>query len=509
VTRFSDLSIRTKLAAILLLTMGVVLVLATAVLTINETSNIQRTMLQELEVLADVVGTNCVSALTFSDVAAARQTLSALQSKPGIVVARILTPAGGVFVTYARDADSDDPPAPVDGDTSSVDVARAIAENGYHSWARRLVLVRKMTLDGELVGFIHVESSLDDLQATMRRFLLTAAAVAVGLFGVALVVAYPFQRVILEPLEELTKAMRRVSSEKDYAIRLTRSSNDELGVLIDGFNDMLAQIDARSQELQQHRADLERRVESRTAELATTNEQLLDASRHKSEFLANMSHELRTPLNAVIGFSEVLSERLFGDLNAKQAQYVEIILRQGQHLLSLINDILDLSKVEAGRMELELSTFDLNAMLESALLLFQERANRQGITLKLDTCSGLNEFVADERKIKQVLLNLLSNAVKFTGKGGRVELSARLTGHCALIAVADTGIGIAPENQQAIFEAFHQVGGGAGSRREGTGLGLALARRFVQLHGGDIAITSRISEGSTFTFTLPIRSSEA
>ena len=233
------------------------------------------------------------------------------------------------------------------------------------------------------------------------------------------------------------------------------------------------------------------------------------ASRHKSEFLANMSHELRTPLNAVIGFSEVLQERMFGELNDKQAEYVQDILASGRHLLSLINDILDLSKVEAGRMELELAPFHLPAALESALTLLRERATRHGVTLGLEVDERLAEFVGDERKIRQVVLNLLSNAVKFTPEGGRVEVRAVLEDAVARISVTDTGAGIAAEDQAKIFEAFSQVGTDAARKHEGTGLGLTLTRRFVELHGGVISVESAVGEGSTFAFTLPVRPNPA
>ena len=233
------------------------------------------------------------------------------------------------------------------------------------------------------------------------------------------------------------------------------------------------------------------------------------ASRHKSEFLANMSHELRTPLNAVIGFSEVLQERMFGELNDKQAEYVQDILASGRHLLSLINDILDLSKVEAGRMELELAPFHLPAALESALTLLRERATRHGVTLGLQVDERLAEFVGDERKIRQVVLNLLSNAVKFTPEGGRVEVRAVLEDAVVRISVTDTGAGIAPEDQAKIFEAFSQVGTDAARKHEGTGLGLTLTRRFVELHGGVISVESAVGKGSTFAFTLPVRPNPA
>ena len=240
-------------------------------------------------------------------------------------------------------------------------------------------------------------------------------------------------------------------------------------------------------------------------EIQDKSRQLEIANKHKSEFLANMSHELRTPLNAIIGFSEVLLERLFGELNDKQDDYLKDIHSSGRHLLNLINDILDLSKVEAGRMELELSIFDLPAAIANAMTLVRERAQRHSIALGVDVAPQLGEVVADERKLKQILLNLLSNAVKFTPDGGRIDVSARRDTDNVVIAVHDTGIGIAAEDQEAVFEEFRQVGRNYTNKQEGTGLGLALTRRFVELHGGRISVDSEPGKGSTFTFTLPLR----
>jgi signal transduction histidine kinase len=239
-------------------------------------------------------------------------------------------------------------------------------------------------------------------------------------------------------------------------------------------------------------------------EIEDKSRQIEAANRHKSEFLANMSHELRTPLNAIIGFSEVLGERLFGELNEKQAEYTDDILSSGRHLLSLINEILDLSKVEAGRMELELATFDLPLAIDNARTFVRERATKHGITLDVAVDERLGDFVGDERKIKQILLNLLSNAVKFTPEGGRIGMKARQADGAVEISVSDTGIGIAPEDQPKIFEEFRQVGGEYAHKVEGTGLGLTLAKKFVELHGGRIWVESEVGKGSKFTFTLPI-----
>jgi signal transduction histidine kinase len=237
-------------------------------------------------------------------------------------------------------------------------------------------------------------------------------------------------------------------------------------------------------------------------EIAEKSQQLEAASRHKSEFLANMSHELRTPLNAILGFSEVLAERMFGEVNEKQAEYLQDILSSGRHLLSLINDILDLSKVEAGRLELELGRFHLPTALDNALTLVRERASRHGITLDLAVDPEIGEIVADERKVKQILLNLLSNAVKFTPEGGRVAVSATAADGLVTIAISDTGSGIAAADQATIFEEFRQVGSGS-QKQEGTGLGLTLTKKFVELHGGRIGVSSEVGRGSTFSLTLP------
>ena len=302
---------------------------------------------------------------------------------------------------------------------------------------------------------------------------------AAGSIALALALGFAISWSLIGPVQRMDERLKRLASG-DFAGRVEIPNRDELGALAANLNRM-------------------------SEELGRLYQQLEAASRHKSEFLANMSHELRTPLNAIIGFSEVLLERMFGELNPKQEEYLQDITTSGRHLLSLINDILDLSKVEAGRMELEPGAFDLPAALESCLTLVRERATRHGVTLGLTVDERLGQVVADERKVRQVVLNLLSNAVKFTPEGGRVALNAVRADGAAEISVSDTGIGIEPGDQELIFEEFRQAGGDYTRKREGTGLGLALARRFVELHGGRIWVKSEIGKGSTFTFTLPER----
>jgi signal transduction histidine kinase len=231
--------------------------------------------------------------------------------------------------------------------------------------------------------------------------------------------------------------------------------------------------------------------------------ELETASRHKSDFLATMSHELRTPLNAIIGFSEVLQEQMFGELNERQLAYVDDVLGAGRHLLSLINDVLDLAKIEAGRMDLELSQVALPDVLRSALSMHSERASRSGVALALHSEPGEITITADERRLRQIVFNLLSNAVKFTPAGGRIDVSARLEDGQVEIAVADTGPGIAAADLETIFEEFEQTSDG--KQAEGTGLGLPLSRKLAELHGGRLWVNSEVGRGSTFYFTLPTR----
>jgi len=365
--------------------------------------------------------------------------------------------------------------------TQAIDLIRA----GKGAAGRELQLTRAgpladrlERLTNELVNKAEADM-VASIEASQDAYVTSQRVVigfAVGSILLALLLGYGISWSLIGPVKQMDVRLREIA-EGHFAKRVEVSNRDELGALAANLNRM-------------------------SDELGGLYRQLAAANQHKSEFLANMSHELRTPLNAIIGFSEVLHERMFGELNDKQAEYIEDIRASGRHLLSLINDILDLSKVEAGRMELELSSFDLSAALESAVTLVKERAGRHGLSLHLVVDPGLGELVADERKVKQILLNLLSNAVKFTPEGGRVGLTATAAEELITIAVSDTGIGITPEDQEAIFEEFRQVGSGS-QKQEGTGLGLTLTKKFVELHGGRIWVSSEVGTGSTFSFTLP------
>jgi len=304
----------------------------------------------------------------------------------------------------------------------------------------------------------------------------TFAGLAVGAIGLALLLGFGLARAFIGPVQRINARLDGIAAG-DFSEHVEVSNRDELGALAANLNRMNDQLGHLYHDLE-------------------------TASRHKSEFLASMSHELRTPLNAIIGFSEVLHQQMFGPLNERQADYLADILSSGKHLLSLINDILDLSKVEAGKMELELTELAPVPVLENGVTMIRERAAAHGISVELDVADDIGTLQADERKVKQVVFNLLSNAIKFTPDGGRVVLRARRLAGDLEVAVSDTGIGIPAEDRERIFEEFQQSG-----KREGSGLGLALSRSFVALHGGHLSVESEVGVGSTFTFTLPLHQS--
>jgi signal transduction histidine kinase len=318
-----------------------------------------------------------------------------------------------------------------------------------------------------------VEANRSEYVSSRNLFVgVSAASVAL-----ALVLGLLLSWSLIGPIRR-TEARVAEIAEGDFSGRLDEPNRDELGSLA-------ANVNRMNDELRRVYGELE------------------SASRHKSEFLANMSHELRTPLNAIIGFSQVLQQRLFGELNEKQDEYVNDILSSGNHLLSLINDVLDLSKVEAGQIELEIAPLSLRETLERGVVMIRERALRGGVSTTLELDPAVDIVSGDERRLRQIVFNLLSNAVKFTPEGGKVTVSSARVGDEVQVAIADTGIGIAPEDQQRIFEEFQQTEAGI-RQREGTGLGLALSKRLVELHRGRIWVESESGRGSRFVFTLPL-----
>ncbi len=328
--------------------------------------------------------------------------------------------------------------------------------------------------------------------------LLLAAFLAVGV-GLSVLLA----RRLVRPVKQIRTAAARIGAGA-YDERIELRRRDELGGLADELNGMAASLQASVQSLEQKVEERTRELQQVLAELSRKGRQLEVASQHKSDFLANMSHELRTPLNAIIGFSQVLRQGLFGPVNAKQEEYLDDILSSGNDLLSLINDVLDLSKVEAGQVELEVATFSLREALERGVVMVREPAANKGVGLSLALAPDVDVVDGDERRLRQVVYNLLSNAVKFTPGGGCIDVASFRVNGEVQVSVTDTGPGIAPEDRERIFEEFQQTDVGV-DQREGTGLGLAVSKRLVELHGGRIWVESEPGHGSRFVFTLPVR----
>ncbi len=372
---------------------------------------------------------------------------------------------------------------------------------------------RSAPIRPEVLGGVEIVFSLGEVERRIREvqrntLWLTAAVVAIGI-----VLVIWLSRVIIGPIERIAATAHRIAAG-DRRSRAIVNSRDELGELADAFNVMTTALGRSEDELRRVNAGLEQKVRERTSELVLNQEQLIAAnveleraSRLKSEFLANMSHELRTPLNAINGFSQLLLEQTFGELNTKQKRYCDNILASGEHLLQLINSILDLSKIEAGRLEVHLEEFSIRQTIENAVAVIQPLAQKKGLAVEFAIESGLDRVRLDPGKTKQVLYNLMSNSVKFTDSG-KVSVSGRrmpAPEDWIEIVVADTGIGIDPEDQKRLFREFEQIDGSHSRRYEGTGLGLALTKKLVELMGGTIHVDSERGGGSRFFVRLPIR----
>jgi signal transduction histidine kinase/DNA-binding response OmpR family regulator len=462
---------------------------------------------RNLSIRAQIIGSNCVSALLFNDPDSADKTLAALEADPHAVSAVLFTPAGRPFATYSRASNDQNPtfvPIPPGQDES-----QWIANN-------QIILERAIVSDGKRIGIVYIRSDTEALKQRLQLYLGISVLVLLASLLAALAVSSVFQRSVAKPIVQLAETARIVSHEKRYSMRVNPiPGQGEVSILISAFNEMMAQIEQSEAALQEAHDELERRVEERTSELVASQkkveaysesilrakEDIERASKFKDQFLSTMSHELRTPLNAVLGFSELLSDPRYGPLNERQQRYINHIHVSGQHLLKLINDILDLSKIEAGRLQLTIEDVPVHASFTDVSGALQPLLGKKSQQL-VQFVSPELVVRADSTRFKQILMNLLGNAIKFTPEGGRIELSARQVGDLVRIDVHDSGPGIPPEEKQRIFEAFHRLKQ-SDKATEGTGLGLAITRSLVALHGGQLDLESEPGSGSCFFFTLP------
>lgn len=500
-----NLSIKRKLTLITMLTSSLALILSSASFLIYDLVSFRHLLSQDLMTQAEIIGYNSAGAMEFKDEPAATATLSALTAKEDIVSAVLYKPDGKIFAHYIRG--NINLPANLPADLQA---------QGYRFAGGYLEVFHDVTLNGERLGTLFLQSDLRQWSERAKRYanILIIFVLVSGLF--AFLVSSKLQGLISSPILHLEDTMRMVSANKNYGVRAVKSYGDEIGRLIDGFNTMLSEIQQRDTALLSTNGELKTRTQELEEEIShrkQTQEELLnakhaaeEANRAKSTFLANMSHELRTPLNAIIGYSEMLEEETRDSGKVENVQDLKKIQAAGKHLLSLINDVLDLSKIEAGKMGLHLETFDVTQVIEEMVTTLQPAAAKNVNSIHIRLADNVSVIKADITKVRQILFNLLSNACKFTDHGtitvdvDQIKVEKR---DWIQFRVSDTGIGISAKQKENLFQEFAQADASIARKYGGTGLGLAITHRFVQLMKGRISVESEPGRGAIFTVQLP------
>ncbi len=499
---FRNLSIKWKLKLIIMLTSGIALLFASGTLMYSNIVTFRKIIRDDLSSLARVIGTNSVGAIVFNDQQTAENNLAALHAKPDVALACIYNRSGKIFATYVHE------------NAANRLFVPSIREPGYYYEGNYLLVYNTVSYGYDVIGTVCIQFDLKETQRETLRSAVIFGLILCIAFLIIWVLSVSLQKVISKPILSLTRIAKVVSEKKDFSVRVEKHAKDEIGVLIDVFNDMLARIQSRDEKLGEYREHLEEQVANRTLELRQANEMLQTAkdaaeaaSRAKSEFLANMSHEIRTPMNTVLGFADLLKS-LISD--KRQKSYLAAISSSGKGLLTLINGILDLSKIEAGKMELEYEPVNPHTVFDEIRHIFTLQASEKKIDLTVTLDPGIPDcLMLDEVRLKQILFNLLGNAVKFTQKGYvRLTVEKRDASQDPaviglLITVEDSGIGIPEQYHGEIFEAFKQKDGQSTKRFGGTGLGLSITKRLVEMMGGTISVHSAEKQGSRFCISIP------
>jgi len=491
-------SLRYKMLAITLLTTLSALLITYIVLIGLELLNSYDHAVQQLSISGKTVGRNVRSSLVFNDQIFAQQALEAFNIQDNIISAGLYRNDGSLFAQYLGDKlPSENLPA--------ANKIEGISRNGTE-----MFFAEKLYLDGDLVGIISIRY---DLTSYLQRILWEALLLFLVLL-LSVIMAYrvwaSLQPYVTQPIFKLLDVVQKISTQHDYSIRVPKQGNDELGQLIDGFNEMLSQIQDRDYLLEKHSKQLESRVIERTHDLMQEKLIAEAANRSKSEFLAMMSHEIRTPMNAILGFSYLT---LRTELNSKQEENIVNIHHSAQSLLNIINDILDFSKLDVGKMEIDTLPFDIHKIINHISHIMQVSAEQKGLEFSIKFAQQVPQYqMGDPNRLQQVLINLIGNAIKFTSKGGvSVDISVKKTDFKQpqlSFRISDTGIGIAKQQQQYLFKLFSQLDSSITRKFGGTGLGLAICQRLVKLMGGNILVESIEKQGTTFYFSLPLKTAD-
>ncbi len=461
-------------------------------------------MVHDLFILADLVGISSAAGIMFDDSYATEDNIAALKANKNIVLAHIFTKDGNLFANYFKNGVTKKPEFTNLTEyyiEHGKDYKYNINQQNFFFRRSHVDVFKPIFLEDKFLGTVFIQSDLIDFY---ERFVWETFIVIVVLslsLLLAFFLASKLQQIITIPVYKLLDIMQLISSDKDYGHRATKTTNDELGDLVDGFNKMLRKIELRNQELRGYKNHLEDKVKTRTIDLAKARDEALAANKAKSAFLANMSHELRTPLNGILGYTQIM--KLDKSLPEQYESGVDIIQHSGEYLLTLINDILDLSKIESNRIELYPTDFSFNSFLQSITEIFEMRAKQKGIVFIYKKLSHLPEGIqADEKRLRQILINLLGNAIKFT-KEGSFSLTVSYFNNKARFQIEDTGIGIAQEEIEKIFNPFQQVGD-KNLQAEGTGLGLSITKKLVEIMGGKLHVESTFGKGSIFWTELDL-----
>ncbi|MCM2264153.1 MAG: ATP-binding protein [Desulfuromonadales bacterium] len=508
---FRNLSVRHKLTWIIFLVSMVVLALTGTVVAVAQIRHLYNDSERELSVLASVIADSCLSSLELRSPNAAEKILNSLSAQPEVVSAYLFDARQQSLAAYLR------PTSPGQRLSSTFDLAQmkleesqieaGLAAGRDKQWIEQdhLALLKFIEVNGRQIGSLYLRSELIRQRQQLTLFIIAGLVVLGGAATIALMLSASLQRVFSEPVAHLAEQMRKVAFDRNLDTGNITPATEEFSVIFRGFEEMLEELRQRDQQLRQYSESLEAEVLERTWELIAAKEAAEAASASKTRFLANMSHEIRTPMIGVLGMADLLRHEALTD---HQRQMAETVYSSGEALLEILNDLLDIAKIEAGKLTLETVPFSLSQVVDNSVSLFAETARRKGLQLVFKSEPELPEMVfGDAGRLRQIILNLVGNAVKFTSHGQvTVHLSAdlpALTGDRLFrITVHDTGIGIPAESLARIFEAFDQADGSLSRTHGGTGLGLTIVRELVRLMGGSIAVDSTPGVGSCFTVSL-------